>query len=62
MQECTCTEVTPFLCPEFQRNFTAYRNRFRMPWRESGGVQVRYISNQSSSHSTSTCVNREDEA
>lgn len=36
--EVTCTEVTPFLCPSFQRNFTAYRNRFRMPWRESGGV------------------------
>jgi len=37
--EVTCDEVTPFLCPDYQRNFTAYRHRFRMPWRESGGVQ-----------------------
>lgn len=34
----TCTEVTPFLCPKNQRNFTAYRYRFRMPSEESGGV------------------------
>jgi len=37
--EITCTEVTPFLCPQYQRNLTAYRNRFRMPWRETGGVE-----------------------
>jgi len=37
--ECTCTEATPFLCPGYQRNFTAYRQRFRMPSKESFGVQ-----------------------
>ena len=37
--EVTCMEVTPFLCPPHQRNMTAYRQRFRMPSVESGGVQ-----------------------
>jgi len=37
--EVTCTEVTPFLCPPNQQNFTAYRKRFRMPSKESGGVE-----------------------
>ena len=37
--EVTCTEVTPFLCPKHQQNMTAYRNRFRMPSKESGGVE-----------------------
>ena len=36
--EATCSEVTPFLCPNAHRNFTAYLNRFRMPYAESGGV------------------------
>jgi len=37
--EVTCTEVTPFLCPPQQRNFTAYRYRVRMPCEESGGME-----------------------
>jgi len=36
--EVTCTEATPFVCPANQRNFTAYRHRFRMPCAESGGL------------------------
>lgn len=35
--EVTCSEATPFLCPEGQRNMTAYRHRFRMPGPESSG-------------------------
>jgi hypothetical protein len=42
--ECTCTEVTPFLCPSNQQNFTAYRHRFRMPSEESGGVENMWYS------------------
>lgn len=42
--EVTCTEVTPFLCPHSQRNFTAYRHRFRMPSLESGGVENMWFS------------------
>lgn len=36
--EVTCTEVLPFFCPHGQKNFTAYRHRFRMPGPESNGV------------------------
>lgn len=36
--EVTCSEVSPFLCPEGQRNMTAYKHRFRMPGEESGGT------------------------
>jgi len=36
--EVTCNEVTPFLCPAGQKNFTAYKHRFRMPGPESGGL------------------------
>ena len=36
--EVTCTQVTPFLCPKHQQNMTAYRARFRMPSKETGGV------------------------
>jgi len=42
--EATCTETTPFLCDEETRNFTAYRNRFRMPWMETGGVDNMWYS------------------
>ncbi|KJE98261.1 hypothetical protein CAOG_08251 [Capsaspora owczarzaki ATCC 30864] len=34
----TCSEATPFICPEHTRNFTAYLHRFRMPFAESGGI------------------------
>jgi hypothetical protein len=34
----TCSEVLPFECKNMHRNFTAYRNRFRMPFAESGAV------------------------
>jgi len=42
--EVTCTEVTPFLCPQEQRNFTAYRQRWRMPVNESGGTSNMWYS------------------
>jgi len=42
--EATCTEATPFTCEESTRNFTAYRNRFRMPWMETGGVDNMWYS------------------
>ena len=29
--EASCSEVTPFICPEGQKNFTSYRTRYRMP-------------------------------
>jgi len=38
--EATCSEATPFLCPQGQRNFTAYRNRFYMPSTESGTEEI----------------------
>ena len=42
--EATCTEVIPFFCPDVTRNFTAYRNRFRMPFEESGAVNNMWYS------------------
>lgn len=42
--EAVCSEPTPFLCPSNQKNFTAYRNRFRMPWRETGGQENMFYS------------------
>ena len=42
--EATCSEETPEICPEGQRNFTSYRERFRMPAVESGAVNNMYFS------------------
>jgi len=42
--EATCTEATPDICEQSTRNFTAYRNRFRMPWQETGGVENMWFS------------------
>ena len=42
--EATCSEETPDVCPEGQRNFTSYRERFRMPARESGAVNNMWFS------------------
>jgi len=36
--EATCDEGRPNICPDGQRNFTSYRERFRMPAVESGAV------------------------
>lgn len=38
--EATCSQVTPHLCPRHQRNFTAYRKRWRFPSVESGAGEV----------------------
>jgi len=35
--EASCRSVGSFLCDAKHDNFTAYRNRFRMPYQESGG-------------------------
>ena len=42
--EATCDEGTPEVCPDGQRNFTSYRERFRMPARESGAVNNMWFS------------------
>jgi len=42
--EATCSEETPKVCPDGQRNFTSYRERFRMPALESGAVNNMYFS------------------
>jgi len=42
--EATCTESDPSSCATATRNFTAYRNRFRMPWMESGGIDNMWYS------------------
>ena len=55
--EVTCTEVTPFLCPSYQRNLTAYRHRFRMPNHESGGTENLWYS-QSAAVEGGACTGR----
>jgi len=42
--EASCDELTPSLCASSTQNFTAYRNRFRMPWAETGGVDNMWFS------------------
>ena len=42
--EATCDEGRPKICPLGQRNFTSYRERFRMPARESGAVNNMWFS------------------
>ena len=42
--EATCDEGTPHICPDGQRNFTSYRQRYRMPARESGAVNNMWFS------------------
>ena len=42
--EATCSEGRPNICPDGQRNFTSYRERFRMPAVESGAVNNMYFS------------------
>jgi len=42
--EATCSEEDPHSCPTDTQNFTSYRNRFRMPWAESGGVDNMWYS------------------
>ena len=42
--EATCTEILPAVCPEGQRNFTSFLQRYRMPAEESGSVNNMYYS------------------
>ena len=42
--ESACNEATPAVCTEGQRNFTSYRERYRMPAVESGAVNNMYFS------------------
>ena len=42
--EASCSEVWTFLCPDGERNFTSYLQRFRMPAVESGAVNNMYYS------------------
>ena len=42
--EATCDEGRPNICPDGQRNFTSYRERFRMPAVESGAVNNMWFS------------------
>ena len=42
--ETSCNEGTPDVCTDGQQNFTSYRERFRMPARESGAVNNMWFS------------------
>lgn len=49
--EVTCNEASPMICPANQRNYTAYRNRFRMPSLESGALSFHSEDAQNMWHS-----------
>jgi hypothetical protein len=49
--EASCHDYGNFECPDSLKNFTAYRNRYRMPGLESGGAgNMWYSFNYSSVH------------